>query len=369
MALTSPMALLRRAALRLPRLAAPRRGLASVAPLNLQAWLDEHGPTLQPPVANKLLFGGDLKVVGGPNARRDYHLQTGEEFFLQLSGELCLKIVERGRFKDVRVGAGQTFLRVPPASQRSKGKQTVFPRRLPGHVPHSPQRSARSLGLVFERSHAPEEMDGMLWFDEAADLSDGAPADLGAVAYEEYFHCVDLGAQLAPVIGRYGDWRASGAAPVREAAPPVEADADEATAPPEDTDARLAALRDADAAGATVLHRGDEVICEAHVGPGALAPAVAPFEIFLWQLGRAHRDGDAPSPRATAPSSPGRDLRRRLDADALFRGERSKGEGLDDAQAEEEPEDAVPEEPDAAPADVFPAMNRFLGIAAPGVVA
>ena len=46
----------------------------------------------------------------------------------------------------------------------------------------------------------------------------------------------------------------------------------------------------------------------------------------------------------------------------------SKGEGLDDAQAEE-PEDAVPEEPDAAPADVFPAMNRFLGIAAPGVAA
>ncbi|KAH8070283.1 3-hydroxyanthranilate 3,4-dioxygenase [Aureococcus anophagefferens] len=245
MALTSPMALLRRAALRLPRLAAPRRGLASVAPLNLQAWLDEHGPTLQPPVANKLLFGGDLKVmarrpaprarretdtttdaqvVGGPNARRDYHLQTGEEFFLQLSGELCLKIVERGRFKDVRVGAGQTFLRVPPASQRSKGKPTVFCRRLPGHVPHSPQRSERSLGLVFERSHAPEEMDGMLWFDEAADLSDGAPADLGAVAYEEYFHCVDLGAQLA-VIGRYGDWRASGAAPRGTAALTVDGDA------------------------------------------------------------------------------------------------------------------------------------------------
>jgi hypothetical protein len=139
-------------------------------------------------------------------------------------------------------------------------------------------------------------MDGMLWFDEAADLSDGAPADLGAVTYEEYFHCVDLGAQLAPVIGRYGDWRASGGAPVREAAPPVEADADEATAPPEDTEARLAALRDADAAGATVLYRGDEVICEAHVGPGALAPAVAPFEIFLWQrAGTAALtvDGDA----------------------------------------------------------------------------
>ena len=66
------MLCLRRAALRLPRIAAPRCGLASVAPLNLQAWLDEHGPTLQPPVANKLLFGGDLKVMArrpAPRAR------------------------------------------------------------------------------------------------------------------------------------------------------------------------------------------------------------------------------------------------------------------------------------------------------------
>ena len=45
-----------------------------------------------------------------------------------------------------------------------------------------------------------------------------------------------------------------------------------------------------------MLYRGDEVICEAHVGPGALAPAVAPFEIFLWQrAGTAALtvDGDA----------------------------------------------------------------------------
>ena len=38
------------------------------------------GPTLAPPVANKLIFGdGFLKVmmVGGPNTRRDYHLQVG----------------------------------------------------------------------------------------------------------------------------------------------------------------------------------------------------------------------------------------------------------------------------------------------------
>jgi len=37
------------------------------------------GPTLTPPVANKLIFAGFLKVmvVGGPNSRMDYHLQVG----------------------------------------------------------------------------------------------------------------------------------------------------------------------------------------------------------------------------------------------------------------------------------------------------
>ena len=65
-----------------------RRRCLAVQAVNLDAWLKEHGPTLKPPVANKLLFGGDLKVmvVGGPNQRRDYHLQEGEEFFAQLDG-------------------------------------------------------------------------------------------------------------------------------------------------------------------------------------------------------------------------------------------------------------------------------------------
>ena len=47
----------------------PSRRRLAVQAVNLDAWLQEHGPTLKPPVANKLLFGGDLKVmvVGGPN--------------------------------------------------------------------------------------------------------------------------------------------------------------------------------------------------------------------------------------------------------------------------------------------------------------
>jgi hypothetical protein len=49
-------------------------------PLAFEKYIAEVGPTLAPPVANKMLFGdGHLKVmvVGGPNTRMDDHLQVG----------------------------------------------------------------------------------------------------------------------------------------------------------------------------------------------------------------------------------------------------------------------------------------------------
>jgi len=122
-------------------------------------------------------------VVGGPNARSDYHLQTGEEFFLQLKGQLVLKVLENGIFRDYAVNAGEAFL-------------------LPSHVPHSPQRGPESVGLVFERSHVDDEVDGMLWYNPD-----------GSIDYEEYFHCVDLGTQLKPIIERYHDFKQRGGEP------------------------------------------------------------------------------------------------------------------------------------------------------------
>ena len=257
-------ALARRAAIPVAALR-PRAFSLSVsplAPINLNAWLAEHGPTLKPPVANKLLFGdGDLKVmvVGGPNARSDYHLQSGEEFFLQLDGELTLRVVEREKFRDVRVGAGEAFL-------------------LPSRVPHSPQRSAHSIGLVFERSHTAEEMDGMLWFGEDADRSDGSAAP--GPAYDDYFHCEDLGADLPPVIARYDAWRAGGAGrrDDRAAAPPVAPDGAASFSPP----APFSPEACAPGAG-ELLYRGDEVVVEAHAGPRVLETAASPFDLFVWQ--------------------------------------------------------------------------------------
>src|SRR5262249_36406514 len=70
-----------------PRHAAPkRRGETNAMEpkaLNFQRWIDEHRSLLKPPVGNKKVFEDDefiVMVVGGPNSRKDYHIDEGPEF-------------------------------------------------------------------------------------------------------------------------------------------------------------------------------------------------------------------------------------------------------------------------------------------------
>ena len=44
-----------------------------------------------------------VMVVGGPNVRKDYHIQAGEEFFWQLKGTLNLHVVMNGKFQTITV--------------------------------------------------------------------------------------------------------------------------------------------------------------------------------------------------------------------------------------------------------------------------
>lgn len=124
--------------------------MAIKRPFNLQAWIDGNRDLLKPPVGNKNLYAdaGDyiVMIVGGPNARKDYHYNETEELFYQLEGNIIVKIQEDGKAVEIPLKAGEMFL-------------------LPAKVPHSPIRSEDSIGLVVERVRKGTDMqDGLIWF-------------------------------------------------------------------------------------------------------------------------------------------------------------------------------------------------------------
>ena len=148
--------------------------MAITRPLNLQAWIQEHRDLLKPPVGNKKIWEDtdfDVFVVGGPNARKDYHIDPSEEFFYMVEGEMTLKIVDDGEFRDVTIGEGEIFL-------------------LPSMVPHSPQRPADSVGLVIEHKRPEGAKDGLRWYCESC----------GEVLHEEWFELHDIVGQLKAAI-------------------------------------------------------------------------------------------------------------------------------------------------------------------------
>lgn len=52
---------------------------------------------------------GQLKVffVGGPNQRKDFHLEEGEEFFYMVKGDMNLITLANGAFRDVIIKEGE----------------------------------------------------------------------------------------------------------------------------------------------------------------------------------------------------------------------------------------------------------------------
>lgn len=149
----------------------------SLQAFNFKRWIDDHRHLLQPPVGNKRVFSdGDfiIMVVGGPNARKDYHVDPGQEFFYQLEGDMLLRTVQNGRFVDVPIREGEILL-------------------LPAGVPHSPQRRANTVGLVIERQRRPAEQDGFQWYCESC----------GNLLYQEFFELTDIEKQFPLVFDRF----------------------------------------------------------------------------------------------------------------------------------------------------------------------
>ncbi|XP_065153413.1 3-hydroxyanthranilate 3,4-dioxygenase [Paramisgurnus dabryanus] len=146
--------------------------------VNIDKWIFENESSFLPPVCNKLMFFYQLNImyVGGPNIRKDYHIEEGEELFYQVKGDMVLKIIENGKHRDVHIREGEMFL-------------------LPARIPHSPQRQAHTVGLVIERRRLKSETDGLRYYvDNTTD-----------VLFERWFYCENLGTQLVPVIQEFMD--------------------------------------------------------------------------------------------------------------------------------------------------------------------
>ncbi|KAL9079869.1 MAG: hypothetical protein Q9157_001271 [Trypethelium eluteriae] len=130
-----------------------------------------------------------VQIVGGPNARTDYHINTTPEWFYQYQGSMLLKTVDMsvspstfesaealkpstgGIFKDIHIHEGDIFL-------------------LPANVPHNPVRFANTVGVVIEQPRPKDSVDRLRWYCQAC----------GEKVHEKSFYCTDLGTQIKEAV-------------------------------------------------------------------------------------------------------------------------------------------------------------------------
>lgn len=147
------------------------------SPIHLARWIAEHRDQLVPPIGNKVLYQDAdfvVMVVGGPNARSDFHISNAEEFFYMLEGDMILRVEEDGVIRDIPIKEGEVFL-------------------LPARTPHSPQRRAGTVGLVIEGKRDKDDLDGVRWYCE----------NCHNVLYEEFFTLHDIAGQLREIVEKF----------------------------------------------------------------------------------------------------------------------------------------------------------------------
>lgn len=152
--------------------------MAATKGINFKKWIDENRHLLKPPVGNQVVYTPMqdfiVMVVGGPNARKDYHYNETEEFFYQLEGDIVVKIVDDGKHIDIPIREGEIYL-------------------LPANTPHSPRRGANTVGLVMEVQRRPGMKDGFIWYCENCKHK----------LHDEFFIMTDIVTQLPKVMNNF----------------------------------------------------------------------------------------------------------------------------------------------------------------------
>ena len=136
------------------------------SPFHLLSWIQRNRHLMKPPVGNKYLYSGKdffVMIIGGPNARNDFHQVNSEEFFYQIKGDIIVKTIEGGRVIDHHVREGEVFF-IPP------------------NVAHSPRRGPDTLGLVVERTRPAGETEHQMFFCPQCEN----------LVYDKVFDCKDI---------------------------------------------------------------------------------------------------------------------------------------------------------------------------------
>lgn len=143
------------------------------SPINIHKWVEENEDKLKPPVNNFCLHRGGFTVmiVGGPNERSDYHINQTPEYFYQYKGTMCLKVVDDGKFRDILIHEGDSFL-------------------LPPNTPHNPCRYKDTIGIVVEQDRPESVNDAIRWY--CSNCED--------VVYHKDFYLTDLRTQIKEAI-------------------------------------------------------------------------------------------------------------------------------------------------------------------------
>ncbi|MDP9864442.1 MULTISPECIES: 3-hydroxyanthranilate 3,4-dioxygenase [Streptosporangium] len=152
-----------------------------IPPIDFSKWIDEHAHLLKPPVGNKIIFegAGDLivMVVGGPNARTDFHVDPYEELFYQVRGNMHINVMTPEGPETVHVREGQMWL-------------------LPAGLPHSPQRPEEgSVGFLVERVRPEGVLEKFRWYC----------LECNAVVHEVELQVRDIVADLPPIFQAFYD--------------------------------------------------------------------------------------------------------------------------------------------------------------------
>jgi len=114
---------------------------------NLQQWIDDNRNNWG---QRRVIWENSdflAFVTRGPNRRKDFHINAGDEIFYQLEGDLNLHYLSDGKPELAILKAGDLFL-------------------MPGKVPHSPRRGEGSWTFVVERKRRQEEIDRFIWVCE-----------------------------------------------------------------------------------------------------------------------------------------------------------------------------------------------------------